>query len=68
VKKKMAKEIIIDHAEIQNPQTITEVQERIFKENGVDMHVNEVDSLEDDFKAKKRVLKIRNTKYFFMGK
>ena len=64
----MAKEIIIDHAEIQNPQTITEVQERIFKENGVDMHVNEVDSLEDDFKAKKRVLKIRNTKYFFMGK
>ena len=64
----MAKEIIIDHAEIQNPQTITEVQERIFKENGVDMHVNEVDSLEDDFKSKKRVLKIRNTKYFFMGK
>ena len=60
----MAREIVIPHSEISNSQTITDVQERIFKEHDVDMHKNEVDRLEDDHKKGVRVLTIRNTKYF----
>ena len=36
------KEIVIDHELIRNPQTITQIQERIFNEHGVDMHKHEV--------------------------
>lgn len=64
----MAKEIVIPHSEISNSQTITDVQERIFKDHGVDMHKNEVDRLEDDHKKGVRILTVRNTKYFDVGK
>lgn len=60
----MAKEIIIPHEEISNPQTITEVQEKKFKEAGLNMHLNEVDNIDEDFVKKVRRLKIRNVKYF----
>jgi hypothetical protein len=60
----MSKEIVIDHDEISNSQTITEVNERKFKEQGLDIHVNEVEEINDDHKARKRTIKIKNTKYF----
>lgn len=65
----MASEIVIDHEEIKDPQKVTQVNIRKFKEKGLDIHVNEVESLEDDFKKKKRFLRVKGTtKYFFMGK
>ena len=63
------KEIRIPHSEIQNSQTITQVNERKFKEAGLDMHVNGVEALYDDNKRGERVMKVhKTTKYFFMGK
>jgi len=64
----MAKTVVIDHSEIKNPQTITQVQQQKFKEAGVDMHKNEVMSLEDDHKKGKRIISLKNTKYFDMGR
>lgn len=63
----MSKEIVIPFNELSNPQTITDVNIKKFKEQGLDIHTHEVDSLEDDHKKKVRRLKIKNTKYFFMG-
>lgn len=63
----MSKEIIISHEEIKNPQEITQVNIRKFKEADLDIHVNEVDRLEDDHKKGVRILTIKNTKYHFMG-
>jgi hypothetical protein len=60
----MSREITIDHDEISNSQTITEVNEKKFKEQGLDIHVNEVEEINDDHKARKRHIKIKNTKYF----
>lgn len=60
----MSKEIRISHAEIDNAQTITQRNIELFKEHGLDIHVNEVVELEDDYKRKERILKIKNTKYF----
>lgn len=60
----MAKEIVIDHAEISDSRTITDVNIKKFKEHGLDIHKNEVEKLDDDFKTGKRHLKIKNTKYF----
>ena len=62
----MSKEIIIDHKEINNSQTITTVMETKFKEQGLDTHKNEVDVLEDDFKKGVRRITVRNTKYFIV--
>lgn len=62
----MAKEIIIPHKEISDPQKITQVMIKKFKEIDLDIHVNEVESLEDCHKTKTRILKIKNTKYFNM--
>ena len=60
----MAKEIIIDHSEISNPQTITDVNIKAFKTAGLDIHVNEVEDIHDDHKAGKRRIRIKNTRYF----
>jgi hypothetical protein len=38
--------------------------ERKFKENNMDIHKNEVENLEDDYKKGVRVLKIKNTMHF----
>jgi hypothetical protein len=58
------KEIRIPHAEIKDPQTITQRNIRAFKEAGLDIHRHEVDELVDDRSTKTRVLKVRNIKYF----
>ena len=61
------KEIRIPHARIQDPQTITRVNAEAFKKAGLDIHVNGVESLEDDHKRGERILRVhKTTKYFFM--
>lgn len=60
----MSREIIIDHKDISNPQTITETVVNKFKENNLDVHINEVEVLEDDHDKGVRRLSIKNTKYF----
>lgn len=67
------KEIRIPHADISNSQTITDVQEKAFKDAGLDMHRDELtgehDGLIDDHEKGVRVLRVKGrTKYFFMGK
>ena len=67
------KEIRIPHSDISNSQTITDVQERAFKDVGLDMHRDELtgehDGLIDDHEKGVRVLRVKGrTKYFFMGK
>ena len=62
----MSKELIIPHSEIKDNQTITGVMERKFKEQGLDLHVNEVEDMQDDHKKGIRRLRVKNTKYFFM--
>ncbi len=63
------KEIIIPHSEIQNPQTITDVNRRAFKEAGLDIHKHDVREMHDDHTRGVRVMKIKKpTRYFFMGK
>lgn len=64
----MSREIQINHSEIKNPQEITKVVARKFKEQGLNHHVHEVIKLADDFSKGVRHLKIRNTKYFFQGR
>ena len=58
------KEIILEHKDIKNSQTITEVMDKKFKEKGLNLHVNEVKSLEDDMKKGIRKIEVINTKYF----
>ena len=64
----MAREIKIDHADIMDPQKITDVQEQRFKDEGLNTHVHEVESLTDDHKRKQRIIRVKNTRYFFLGK
>ena len=63
----MSREIRIPHDTISNSQRITPEMERIFKEQGLDLHRHEVEKLEDDFGSKERVLRVKNTKYFIQG-
>ena len=58
------KEIILEHKDIKNSQTITEVMDKKFKEKGLNLHVNEVEILEDDHRKGIRRLQVKNTKYF----
>ena len=67
------KEIRVSHADIRDPQKITQVQEKAFKDAGLDMHRDELtgehDGLLDDHEKGVRVLRVKGrTKYFFMGK
>ena len=65
------KEIRLPYANIANPQTITDVQERAFHEHGLDMHRDELtgEELIDDHDKQVRILKVRAPrKYFDMGR
>jgi len=64
----MAKDILIPHADLQDPQTITERTTRAFREADVDIHRHEVDAIDDDFKRGVRRLKVRHVKYFDLGR
>jgi hypothetical protein len=60
------KEIRIKHEDIQDPSTITRVNAEAFKKAGLDIHVNGVESLDDDHKRGERILRVhKTTKYFF---
>lgn len=61
------KEISVSHDSITNPQTITKVVDKAFKDAGLDMHRHEAKH-EDDFGSRKRVYKIKNVKFFDMGR
>jgi hypothetical protein len=39
-----------------------------FDKCGVDLHRHEVTHMEDDFKKGERVVKVKSTRYFVMGK
>jgi hypothetical protein len=60
----MAKEIHVDFDKLSNPQTITEVNKKMFKDHDMDIHKNEVEEIVDDHSKQKRIYKIKNTKYF----
>lgn len=62
------KELRIPFADIKDPQKITGRNVRAFKENDLDIHKHEVDEIVDDDSRKIRVLKVRNIKYFDMGR
>ena len=57
------KEFRIPFEVIQDSQTITQVMEREFAERGLDLHLHDVVSLEDDPRTKERVLKVRKRVY-----
>jgi hypothetical protein len=60
----MAREFRVDHDKLRDPQTITQENIKLFKEQGLDIHRHEVERLEDDPKIEKRVLRVKNTKYY----
>lgn len=63
----MPREIRIKYDEIKNPQTITQRNIRAFLEAGLDIHKNEVDSINDDDRKQERVMTISTKKHFWMG-
>ena len=63
----MSKEFRLKHEAISDSQTITQVTTEAFEKEGLNIHVNEVENLEDDFNKGERILKIKNTKFFVIG-
>jgi len=61
------KEIRLKHEKISDPNTITEVTTKAFEKEGLNIHINEAESVEDDFRKGERILKIKNTKFFVIG-
>jgi hypothetical protein len=62
----VSKELIIEHDDRDNPQNYTAKVERAFAAHDLNLHMHEVEKLEDDFRKGKRVLKVKNTRYFVM--
>jgi hypothetical protein len=60
----MPRELRLKHDELGNSQTITQIMEDKFREHGLDLHMNDVLELHDDFDKKERVLKVKTTRYF----
>lgn len=61
------KEIRLRHEDIKDSQKITQVNEKAFKEAGVDMHRHELtgEELIDDHDKKVRILRVKGpVKYF----
>jgi hypothetical protein len=57
-------EVIIPHSELQDPQTITERNERAFAELGSDIHTHEVVSIEDCHETGRRHMRIKMPRTF----
>lgn len=63
-----AVEIRIPHEKISDTQKITQVQRLAYKDAGLDMSMNDVVSLDDDFGRKERIIKVKgNVKTFCVG-
>lgn len=60
----MGKEFRVDHDKISDPQTITQVNVKEFKDHDLDIHRHEVTEIVDDHDKKQRVYKVKNTKFF----
>jgi hypothetical protein len=60
----VSRELRIPHDELGTSQTITKIMEDKFREAGLDLHMNDVLELTDDYDAKERVLKVSTRKYF----
>jgi hypothetical protein len=58
------KEIHIPFDQIMDSRTITGVNKKLIAENDMNIHKNEVVSLEDDHTLQKRVIRLRKVKYF----
>ena len=60
------KEIRLRHEDIADPQTITDVNEKAFKDAGLSMHRDELigEELIDDHDKKVRVLRVRGRRTF----
>lgn len=63
----MSREIRLKYDEIKDAQTITQRNIRAFLEAGLDIHKNEVDSIDDDDRKQERVMKVSTKKHFWMG-
>lgn len=63
----MTKDIILDHKDISDAQTMTPVVERAFEREGLDLHRHEVEDISDDFKTGTRRLRVKATQYFTTG-
>jgi hypothetical protein len=63
----LSTEIILKHKDIEHPVGICDVTEREFKKKDMDIHVNEVTEVTDDFQKGVRRLTVKNTKYHFIN-
>jgi len=65
------KELRLKFEDLKDPQKITDVNERAFKEAGLDMHRDELtgEELIDDHDRRERVLRVRGRRTFIdLGK
>lgn len=58
----MAKELRIPHRELRNPQNCSSRIEEEFRRAGLDVHRDEIDSMEDDHDRGERVIQARTRK------
>ena len=57
------KEVSLPFDKIRDPQTITKVVSDAFKEQGLDVHANECEQV-DDHSSQRRIYKIKSRKFF----
>jgi len=63
----MSREIVIPHDQLSDGHTTTVATENAMRAHDLNLHLHDVLKMEDDFKKEKRILTVKNTKYFFMG-
>lgn len=61
----MSREIKIAHDKLNDPHQTTVETERAFQGQDLNLHVHEVEQMDDDFKNGIRIIKVKNTRYFF---
>jgi len=64
----VAKEFRIGHDKLRNSQTVTQVMADEFKKRGLNTKVNIALDVIDDPAKRQRIVKVKNTKYFDMGR
>lgn len=63
----MSRKIVIPHALLKTGHDCTVETEERMKAEGLNLHVHEVECMDDDYRKGERVLHVKNTKYVFMG-
>lgn len=61
----MSRELRIQHEKLNDPHQTTVATERAFQGQDLNLHIHEVEQMDDDFKHGIRILKVKNTRYFF---